>query len=79
MSYKPTVPSPGYRSRDAKHGTPTQACIVCKVNEDGTVNLLTFDGDCNAFAVKGAVVVQADEDGCPCHYSDPEPEPLVHK
>lgn len=73
MSYKPAIAFPSYRPRDAGDEAPFQHCIVCAVNEDQSVNLLVFDAQCQANAVMGAVIIQADEDGCPPYYTDPAP------
>lgn len=46
------------------------ACMVVAKNLYGGARLVVFEQDGNQSFLDNAVIVQADNDGCPCHYSD---------
>lgn len=53
---------------------PCQVCLVCGVNEDGTVNLIAFDEVCEVRPKLECVVVQK-TDECEAHYAPKPDEP----
>lgn len=66
MSYKPAIETHIF----IPHGkTKPQLALICHINDDKTVNLLTFEEDCSPVSYKNAVLVQAEGD-VPCHYTD---------